>query len=146
MALHGVVRRNLAATSCGRVAVAETQTVLMVDPVGALALRYATPATVAGAGTTGGASSSRSALGNFSTADAPVDRSHLCVVSSMPVGFDVVGLSFNRMNERHLVAWGLRNCCVIVLNSRGMAIRRVQVHIMRAVRSWCAVRASCVCI
>lgn len=130
MALHGVVRRNLAATSCGRIAVAEAQSVLMVDPVGALALRYAAPAAAAvGAGAAGSASSSRSSPSVFSAADSPVDRSHLCVVSSMAVGFDVVGLSFNRMNERHLVAWGLRNCCVIVLNSRGVALRRVQVGV-----------------
>lgn len=129
MALHGVVRRNLAATSCGRVAVAEAQSVLVVDPVGALALRYAAPAAAAAsAGTAGSGSSSRSTSSVFSVADSPVDRSHLCVVSSMAVGFDVVGLSFNRMNERHLVAWGLRNCCVVVLNSRGVALRRVQVR------------------
>lgn len=128
MALHGVVRRNLAASSCGKVAVAEAQSVLIVDPVGALALRYVTPlATATTAGISTGESSLRTAPSFSGAADAPVDRSHLCVVSSMAVGFDVVGLAFNPSNERHLVAWGLRNCCVLVLNSRGVAIRRVQV-------------------
>lgn len=104
VALHGVVRRNLASTSCGKVAVAEVQKVLIVDPVGALALRY-----------------------DRASADVPVDRSHVCVLSTTAVGFDVMGLAFNPANERHLVAWGLRQCCVIVLDSRGVAQKRVQV-------------------
>ena len=108
MALHGVVRCNLAATSCGKIAVAEAQKVLIVDPVGALALRYAR-----------------------APADAPVDRSVVCVLSTTAVGFDVIGLAFNPANERHLVVWGLRQCCVIVLDSRGVALRRVQVCVGR---------------
>lgn len=104
VAVHGVVRRNLASTSCGKVAVAEVQKVLIVDPVGALTLRY-----------------------DRASADVPVDRSHVCVLSTTAVGFDVMGLVFNPANERHLVAWGLRQCCVIVLDSRGVAQRRVQV-------------------
>lgn len=135
MTLHGVVRRNLASSSCGKIAVAEAQKVLIVDPVGALALRYATAAvasgsTGAGAGVAGLTSAAkRTASSSLSApADAPVDRSHLCVVSTMAVGFDVIGLAFNPANERHLVAWGLRQCCVVVLNSRGVALRRVQVR------------------
>lgn len=108
VAIHGVVRRNLASTSCGKVAVAEVQKVLIVDPVGALALRY-----------------------DRASADVPVDRSHVCVLSTTAVGFDVMGLAFNPANERHLVAWGLRQCCVLVLDSRGVAQRRVQVCMSR---------------
>lgn len=139
MTLHGVVRRNLAATSCGKIAVAEAQKVLIIDPVAALALRYAGAAAAgvsSGSGsmsggrdsttsTPAGAQGSRSVS---SSADMPVDRSHLCVLSSMTVGFDVVGVAFNPANERHLVVWGLRQCCVVVLNSRGVALRRVQVR------------------
>ena len=150
MALHGVVRRNLAASSCGKIAVAESQKVLIVDPVGVLALRYAT--TAAGSGGSGGSGSgggggaatsgakgstatavapgSRMTLSSLnSPADAPVDRSHLCVVSTMAVGFDVIGMAFNPANEQHLAVWGLRQCCVIVLNPRGVALRRVQVRV-----------------
>lgn len=145
MALHGVVRRNLAASSCGKMAVAEGQKVLIVDPVGVLALRYATAAGGGGSGgggggggaaasgakaSTAGASAPGSRMASpplTSPADSPVDRSHLCVVSTMVVGFDVTGMAFNPANERHLVVWGLRQCCVIVLNSRGVALRRVQV-------------------
>ena len=150
MTLHGVVRRNLAATSCGKIAVAESQKVLIIDPVGALALRYASAAMVGGGGGGGGGGSgaatgargsatstpasgsqggSRSpSSGACNPADMPVDRSHLCVLSSMAVGFDVVGVAFNPANERHLVVWGLRQCCVVVLNSRGVALRRVKVR------------------
>lgn len=152
MTLHGVVRRNLAASSCGKMAVAEAQKVLIVDPVGALALRYATAAAVGGGGGSGGGSESSGTGGRGSTAtpvgtqgaraaaasslsgpaDMPIDRSHLCVLSSMAVGFDVIGVAFNPANERHLVVWGLRQCCVVILNSRGVALRRVQV------RTWIA--------
>ncbi|CAM9891856.1 unnamed protein product, partial [Hapterophycus canaliculatus] len=149
MTLHGVVRRNLSASSCGKIAVAEAQKVLIVDPVGALALRYATATAAAGSGGGSGGGSGSMAASRGSTAatpaaaqgsrstssaltspaDMPVDRSHLCVLSSMAVGFDVVGVAFNPANERHLVVWGLRQCCVIVLNSRGVALRRVQVNL-----------------
>ena len=146
MALHGVVRRNLAASSCGKMAVAEGQKVLIIDPVGVLALRYATAAGGGGSGGGGGggaaasaakastaatsAPGSRMASSTLtSPADSPADRSHLCVVSTMAVGFDVIGIAFNPANERHLAVWGLRQCCVIVLNSRGVALRRVQVGV-----------------
>lgn len=143
LALHGVVRRNLAASSCGKVAVAEAQKVLIVDPIGALALRYvAAMATGNGAGAAGSATELASVSAASCTvpgprvassslpgpADTPVDRSHLCVVSTIAVGFDVIGVAFNPANERHLAAWGLRQCCVIVLNSRGVTLRRVQVR------------------
>lgn len=134
MTLHGVVRRNLASSSCGKVAVAEAQKVLIVDPVGALALRYATAAVPSGGAGTGNgvagstATAKRTASSFLAQADALVDRSHLCVVSTITVGFDVIGVAFNPANERHLVAWGLRQCCVVVLNSRGVALRRVQVR------------------
>ncbi|CAN0373596.1 unnamed protein product, partial [Discosporangium mesarthrocarpum] len=105
MASRGVVRRNLASDSQGRLAVAESQTVLVVDPVGLLALQH---------------------LGGASPAEVPADRSHLCVVSKAAVGFDVVGLGFNLANERHLVAWGLRQCSVVVVDSQGVVQRVVK--------------------
>lgn len=155
MALHGVVHRNLAATSFGRFAVAEAQNVLIVDPVGALALQYASIAAYASGGGAGGSgsggsgtgaggsgSSSRAPQSLSPVADYPVDRSHLCIVSSMGVGFNVIGLAFNPANERHLVAWGLRQCCALVLNSRGVFLRRVQVREVYifpscVARCWC---------
>lgn len=155
MALHGVVRRNLAATSCGKIAVAEAQKVLIIDPVAALALRYASAAaagvsngsgSVSGgrdstATTPAGAQGSRSVSSALcGPADMPVDRSHLCVLSSMAVGFDVVGVTFNPANERHLVVWGLRQCCVVVLDSRGVALRRVQVRQQVARFCWYSAR------
>ncbi|CAM9806007.1 unnamed protein product, partial [Choristocarpus tenellus] len=101
MAMYGVVRCNLAADSLGRVAMAESQNVMVVDPVGALALRY-----MAGSAMT----------------DSPADRSHLCVVSKVAMGFDVIGLAYNPANERHLVVWGLRQCSVVVTDRRGTVL------------------------
>ncbi len=103
---HRVVKRCIDADSRGRIAIAESKHVLIVDPTNFLM----------GPERKGQMSSSFTESLPIS---AMADRSHVGTLSNTDVGFDVIGLAFNPENEQHLAAWGLSR--VVVLTGQNKA-------------------------
>ncbi len=108
MSGHRVVKRCIDADSRGRIAIAESKHVLIVDPTNFLM------------------GSERKGKGQMSSSftkslpiSAMADRSYVGTLSNTDVGFDVIGLAFNSENEQHLAVWGLSR--VVVLTGQNKA-------------------------
>lgn len=47
---------------------------------------------------------------------SPCPRSQMCILGKASVKFNIVGMSLCKLNERHLVVWGVTEACVVVLS------------------------------